>query len=139
ISLEGEFNALATELDSSGVSGLSTYAHDFIHNYLTVHGDNDEVVPQLAAQLPSLDDGTWKVLPDGGMEVTWKLRHGVRWHDGTELTSDDLRFSWEVGKDQTTLLSTQGIARYVVDVATPDTYTAVFTWANASQLGALAG
>ena len=64
ISLEGEFNALATELDSSGVSGLSTYTHDFMHNYLTVHGDNDEVVAQLASQLPSLDDGTWNVLPD---------------------------------------------------------------------------
>src|SRR5205823_929838 len=41
ISLEGEISALATELDASGVTGLSRYLHDFLHNYLTIRGDND--------------------------------------------------------------------------------------------------
>ncbi|HEY3115850.1 MAG TPA: ABC transporter substrate-binding protein [Chloroflexota bacterium] len=134
ISLEGEFNALATELDSSGVSGLSTYAHDFIHNYLTVHGDNDEVAAQLAAQLPSLDDGTWKLLPDGGMEVTWKLRHGVPWHDGTEFTSADVKFGWEVTVDPAAPLAVPGeAAARIYAMETPDPYTVVTHWRDPSR------
>lgn len=134
ISLEGEIQALATELDSSGVSGLSTYLHDFLHNYLTVHGDNDEVLPQLAAQLPSLEDGTWKVLPDGGMEVTWKLRPGVLWHDGTEFTSADVKFGWEVTVDPVAPLGVQGeVAQRITAMDTPDPYTVVTHWKDPSR------
>src|SRR5207245_10096346 len=61
------------------------------------------------------------------------------WQDGADLTSDDLRFSWEVSKDSTTAVAPQSVARFVDAVATPDPYTAVFTWVQASQLGAQAG
>src|SRR5207247_505456 len=84
-------------------------------------------------------DGTWRVLDDGRMEVTWKLRPGIKWHDGAALTSDDLRFSWEIGKDLTTGVASQSVARYVEAVATPDPLTAIFTWSTASSLGGLGG
>ena len=96
-------------------------------------------VPWLAAALPSLDDGTWKVRDDGRMDVTWKLRQGIRWHDGVELTSADLKFGWEIGKDAATQVAPSGVARFVEAVATPDPYTAIFTWTAPSQLGAQAG
>ncbi len=117
----------------------SRYFREFPNAYLTTYDPNDEVVPWLVTELPSLDNGTWTVRDDGRMEVTWKLRRGVKWHDGTELTSEDLRFSWEVSKDPTTTIAPQGIARYIEAVATPDPYTAIFTWSYPSQLGGLAG
>src|SRR5207245_2828594 len=49
--------------------------------------------PQLAEALPSTETGTWRVLPDGTMETTWRLREGACWHDGHPLTSDDLVFT----------------------------------------------
>ena len=134
ISLEGEFNALATELDSAGVSGLSSYSHDFVHDYLTVRGDNDEVLPQLATELPSIKAGTWQVFPDGRMDVTWTLRKGVLWHDGTEFTSADVTFGWDVTVDPVAPLGTlTETARRVDSVDTPDAYTLVAHWKEPSR------
>jgi ABC-type transport system substrate-binding protein len=134
ISIEGEINALATELDASGVSGLSAYVHDFFHDYITVHGDDDEVLPQLTTQLPSQEDGTWKILLDGRMEVTWKLRPGVKWHDGTEFTSADVKFGWEVSADPVAPLGTASeVARRIEGMDTPDPYTVVAHWKETSR------
>ena len=57
---------------------------------------NDEkmnVVPLLAAGVPTLANGGVTLRRDGGMDVTWKLRPGVKWHDGTPHTSADVKFT----------------------------------------------
>jgi peptide/nickel transport system substrate-binding protein len=62
--------------------------------------------------------------------VTWKLRHGVRWHDGVPFSSQDVKatydFFWLRYRDHnpTALVSTSGWDQ-VVAVETPDPYTAV--------------
>jgi peptide/nickel transport system substrate-binding protein len=53
----------------------------------------------LAEDVPTVENGLWKLLPDGRMEVTWKIRPGVVWHDGTPLTAEDLRFTLELLQD----------------------------------------
>jgi len=45
-----------------------------------------EDVPMLAT---SWDVGTW----EGGLELTFYLRQGVTWHDGTPFTADDVKFT----------------------------------------------
>ena len=70
-----------------------------VHSGLTVRGDQRIRHPQLAEAVPSLENGLWRLLPDGRMETTWKLREGARWHDGVPLTSEDLLFSLQVGRD----------------------------------------
>ena len=57
-------------------------------------------VPLLAENVPTLENGLWKVFPDGRMETTWTLREGLKWHDGTPLTTDDLTFAVRVGQDR---------------------------------------
>lgn len=50
---------------------------------------NDEkmnVVAVLAADIPTTTNGGVRMRADGGMDVTWKLRPGVRWHDGVPHT-----------------------------------------------------
>jgi len=39
------------------------------------------IVPVLAAEIPTLEHGGVKQRADGGTDVTWKLRPGVKWHD----------------------------------------------------------
>jgi peptide/nickel transport system substrate-binding protein len=51
---------------------------------------------QLAEDLPALHTDTWKVLADGRMETTYRLRKGLTWHDGEPFTADDYVFSWQV-------------------------------------------
>ncbi len=69
------------------------------HAGLTMYDAQGNLQPFIAEKVPSLDDGDWKVLPDGQMELTWRLRRDVRWHDGVPLTADDFVFGAEVVQD----------------------------------------
>ena len=46
----------------------------------------------LAAEIPSIENGG---LAEDGKSVTWKLKQGVKWHDGKPFTADDVVFNWE--------------------------------------------
>ncbi len=52
------------------------------------------VIPQLAEAIPSLEQGSWKMLPDNRMETTYRLRPGLTWHDGASFTAADVVFAW---------------------------------------------
>jgi peptide/nickel transport system substrate-binding protein len=64
-----------------------------------------ELVPILAAEIPSLANGG---LAKDGMSVTWKLKKGVTWHDGTPFTADDCVFNWEYASNPETAAVTIG-------------------------------
>jgi peptide/nickel transport system substrate-binding protein len=54
--------------------------------------------------------------------VTWKLKQGVKWHDGKPFTADDVVFNWEYAKNPATAATTSG--SYVdVDVEKVDDFT----------------
>ena len=40
--------------------------------------------------------------------VTWKLKQGVKWHDGQPFTADDCVFNWEYAADPATAATTIG-------------------------------
>lgn len=134
--MQGELNAFITAQGLVGNNARpSRYMHEFVNGYVTVRDGDDEVAPHLVAALPSLDAGTWKVQDDGRMEVTWKLRPGVIWHDGAPLTSDDVKFSWEVLSEPNALVGASTIARYVDRVDTPDPLTFVMSWKETQGFG----
>src|SRR5688572_8201269 len=61
--------------------------------------------PLLAAEIPDLENGG---LAKDGKSVTWKLKQGVKWHDGKPFTADDVLFNWEYSKDPATAATTSG-------------------------------
>ncbi len=80
---------------------------------------NAELRPVLAAELPSLENGG---LAADGKSVTWKLKQGVKWHDGEPFTADDLVFNWAYSRDPATATVTTG-SYNAVTVEKIDTYT----------------
>src|SRR5439155_1913026 len=60
---------------------------------LTSTNADGKVVAMLGTGVPSTNEGSWRVFPDGTMETTSTLRPNTFWHDGTPLTADDLAFS----------------------------------------------
>ncbi len=58
--------------------------------------ERGEAYPYLAEQLPQIGTDTWRVLPDGRVETTYRLKPGLTWHDGSPLTSEDFLFAWRV-------------------------------------------
>jgi peptide/nickel transport system substrate-binding protein len=63
------------------------------------------LTPVLAAEVPSIENNgldrtlTW---------VVWKLKKGVKWHDGTPFTADDCIFNWQYAADPATAATTIG-------------------------------
>jgi peptide/nickel transport system substrate-binding protein len=50
-----------------------------------------EMIPLLAAEIPSLENGG---LTEDLLTVTWKLRSDVTWSDGTPFTAQDVAFTY---------------------------------------------
>jgi peptide/nickel transport system substrate-binding protein len=57
------------------------------------------LVPVLAAEIPSRDNGG---IAADGRSTTWKLKKGVKWHDGRPFTADDVIFNWTYATDPAT-------------------------------------
>jgi peptide/nickel transport system substrate-binding protein len=73
--------------------------------------------PVLAAEIPSVENGT---LREDGRAVTWKLKRGVKWHDGQDFSADDVVFNWEYGRNPATAAVTAGSYRDVHVVKVDD-------------------
>ena len=61
--------------------------------------------PILAAEIPSVANGG--VAADS-RSVIWKLKQGVKWHDGEPFTADDCVFNWEYARNPDTAAVTIG-------------------------------
>ena len=83
-----------------------SYVLGFCRRPVTAHGPDWRLAPMLCEELPSLENGlaVQETTPDGrpGLRVTWVLRQGLRWGDGTPLTTEDLRFTWEAAREPAT-------------------------------------
>jgi peptide/nickel transport system substrate-binding protein len=91
------YQAQVTEanLTAATQGGLVTVTNDF------------KYAPDQATEIPTLDNGGVQVPGASGdaMTVTWKLRPGLKWSDGSPLTCDDYKFTqtWIMDKDNTGL------------------------------------
>jgi peptide/nickel transport system substrate-binding protein len=90
--------------------------------------------PILAESIPGREDGT---LAADGKSVIWKLKKGVKWHDGKPFTADDVVFNWEYSKDPATATVTSASYKdIVVEKVDDHTVTVKFSqptpfWADA--------
>jgi peptide/nickel transport system substrate-binding protein len=88
----------------------------------------------LAAEIPSIQNGG---LSADAKSVTWKLKPGVKWHDGKPCTADDVVFTWDYARDPATAAVSAGVYRDLTVEKVDDlTVRVVFDkptpfWANA--------
>ena len=82
-------------------------------------GPDGDLAPALAAEIPSQQNGG---VAKDGMSVTWKLKQGVKWHDGEPFTADDCVFNWEYAADTATAATTIG-SYQDIKVVKVDDYT----------------
>ncbi|RIK44798.1 MAG: peptide ABC transporter [Chloroflexi bacterium] len=80
---------------------LSTGTKDFHAASLVLeplfnYDPDGNLVPTLAEDIPTVANGG---ISEDLLSVTWKLKEGVLWSDGTPLTSADLVFTWQYCTD----------------------------------------
>jgi peptide/nickel transport system substrate-binding protein len=51
-----------------------------------------DLVPALATEVPSIENGG---ISADGLTYAFKIRDGVKFHDGTDLTAEDVKYSWD--------------------------------------------
>src|SRR5213593_2664656 len=82
----------------------------------------------LAAEIPTVANGG---VAKDFTSVTWKLRTGVKWSDGTPFTADDVVGTYTYMCDEKTAASTVDVCEGVKSVTAKDPNTAVVTYAQA--------
>jgi peptide/nickel transport system substrate-binding protein len=127
MALDFEPAMVAWNLGASSVK-ISDELRLAAHGIMSGYDDRGEIVPMLAAEVPSPDRGTWVVNSDGTMRTTYKLRPNLKWHDGTALTSKDFAFGWNVMKDPDVPSGERGVAQQIASVDTPDDLTVAINW-----------
>jgi peptide/nickel transport system substrate-binding protein len=65
----------------------------------------------LAEAAPGVASRSMRLLAGGQLVVTWRLREGARWSDGTPIDADDLRFAVLVSPDPRVLFTAKKDAR----------------------------
>lgn len=105
------------------------------HANLTMFDRAGNVIPHTAEKVPSVEDGDWKVNSDNTMEVTWRIRPDVYWHDGMPLTAEDFGFGFEVVRDPKLAVATLGEVLNMSGVRVVDPKTFVVSWKKLSIHG----
>ncbi len=70
-----------------------------VHAGLGIADPRGDTHPQLATTVPTLENGLWKLFPDGRMELTWQINPRAGWQDGTPFTAQDVVFTATVAQD----------------------------------------
>ncbi len=82
--------------------------------------------PQMAREVPTLENGLWRLLPSNEAEVTFRLRAGSKWHDGAPVAAGDFVFAWEVAREPRSGAVAPDPA--IASVTAPDPSTVVVRW-----------
>jgi peptide/nickel transport system substrate-binding protein len=93
-----------TSLNPHLATGVKdVHAARLFYEPLAAFDPDGNLVPQLAAEIPTRDNGG---LARDGTWVRWRLKRGVTWHDGRPFTADDVVFNWEYAADPATAATT---------------------------------
>jgi peptide/nickel transport system substrate-binding protein len=102
-----------------------------VHDSIVTVDKDLKVIPSIAESFEQSDDG---------LTYTFKLRPGVKFHDGSDLTSADVKYSFERVKDPATGAVNFEVFNNVEAIETPDDLTVVvkMSQVNAPFLSRLA-
>ncbi|WP_299625489.1 peptide ABC transporter substrate-binding protein [uncultured Tateyamaria sp.] len=83
------------------------------------------LVPWLVDEVPTVENGG---VSEDLTQITWVLSDGLLWSDGTPVTSEDVKFSWEYCTAEGGGCAQAEKYNDVVSVDTPDAQTVVVTF-----------
>jgi peptide/nickel transport system substrate-binding protein len=141
-------DTMTTRMDEPGryggrfVAGATAGAKTF-NPIMANETSSNDIISQMFASLTDIDYMTQEDIPvlakswefsDGGRTVTYHLRHGARFSDGHPLTSEDVKFVFDVVMDpalhpsmQDALTMDVGGRQVPFTYSAPDSYTFVVT------------
>ena len=92
---------------------------------LARYNETGALVPFLAEEIPTVANGG---VSDDLKSITWKLKSGLKWSDGSAVTSADVKFTGEYCMDPDGGCAQLEKFDGVTDIATPDDRTIVVSF-----------
>ena len=109
-----------------------TYVLDMTRRPFTAYDAHWTLVCMLCTELPSIENGRAKIeeLPDGkkGIAVTYTIQPEAKWGDGVPITTKDVLFTYEFGKNPQSGVANGELYRRItkIDVKDDKTFTMHF-------------
>lgn len=126
IAIGAEVNSLATKFETGNT--FASEFHFMTNSPLALRNAQGVASPLLAADLPSRDNGTWTVNPDGTMATTWRIKPNARWHDGQPVISKDFVFAHRVYLDDAMPVRDRLPEQFMQRIESLDDKTFVIHW-----------
>ncbi len=92
---------------------------------LARYNEKGEPIPYLAEEIPTPENGG---VSADSTTVTWKLKPGLKWSDGSDFSADDVVFTWEFCADSATACTTQSSFLPIKSVEAVDATTIKITY-----------
>lgn len=131
VAMRGEALTISSRLNSAagagGTPGVGE-VEQLLNSSLATMDDQSVRRPELAEVVPTVENGLWKVFPDGRMETTWRIRPGVVWHDGAPFTAQDMVFTSRVERDSDLPVFRNVAHDHIESVEAPDARTFKVNW-----------
>jgi len=111
------------------VTGLTVSGeiNQLVNGHLIEIDERLEYVPALAVEVPTVENGG---VSKDGLRYTFKLRKGVKWHDGQPFTAADVAFTQSVLLNPAVDVRGRVGWNKVTKVETPDDATVVFHFSS---------
>src|SRR6266571_8635343 len=119
--VEGNFSDIRTLNSMLSTDTASNQVIGLMFDGLLNYKSNGDLVPALASDLP-------KTSADG-LTYTFKLRSGLKFSDGQPITSDDVKFTYQLAYDplyaDVSSPRRGDLEKYIASIDTPDPQTVV--------------
>ena len=92
---------------------------------LAKYGPDGNLVPALAAEIPTLENGGFS---RDLTSITWKLKEGLEWSDGSDMTAEDVIFTWRYCVNEETGCTSESSFDGIASVEALDSLTVKITF-----------
>jgi peptide/nickel transport system substrate-binding protein len=120
--------SLAIDAAGAGSTAGIPFVEQMLNDGFAVLDHQDQLRPRLAETVPTIENGLWKLLADGRMETTWRIRERAAWQDGVPFTADDVVFTATVARDKQLAILQEAAFDAIESVEAPDSRTVLVRW-----------
>jgi peptide/nickel transport system substrate-binding protein len=89
--------------------------------------DDLKLVPIQAREIPTFENGQWKLLPGGKMQLTWHLKP-LKWQDGEPVTGEDYVFTFRAVMNEKVPVIERVFEKHIENIFAPAPDTLVVTF-----------
>jgi peptide/nickel transport system substrate-binding protein len=86
----------------SDMAFASYLANFYQRDIVAYYGNNAEIAPVMITEIPTVENGAVVSTESGATQVTYTLRSGMLWSDGTPITTADCALGHRLYTDETT-------------------------------------